>query len=132
MNCNFVAIRALYKENRRSLLDFLRRCRNHNIKALVLLQSNKITVEPHYFQGIMMPFLFEEKKVADFINETHIKDNPALLAWDLIWEPSVWLFQNNVTMFGWNGNPNFRQQWDKKWAGWIDERYGSLNNAESD
>ena len=35
-------------------------------------------------------------------------------------------------MFGWDGNPNFRERWDDDWARWIDERYGSLSNAEAD
>lgn len=132
MGCNFVAIRADYKHNRRTVLDFLRRCRNHNIFVYLLLQTHEVTVEPHYFEGIMMPFHFQEEKFAEFVEETRIANNPALLAWDLIWEPSNWLFKDNVTMFGWDGDPNFRKKWDQDWAEWIDERYGSLKNAEAD
>ena len=132
MGCNFIAIRAHYTENRRTLLDFLRRCLNHDIYVFLFLQQHEVTVEPHYFQGIMMPFLFETDKVTDFIKETRITNNPAVMAWDLIWEPSVWLFQDNVTMFGWDGNPNLRDRWDDDWLNWIDERYGSLANAETD
>ena len=79
-----------------------------------------------------MPFYFRENLVSEFIEETKIASNPALMAWDLIWEPSNWLFKSNTTMFGWDGNPNFRQRWDGDWAAWIDERYGSLANAELD
>lgn len=129
---NFVAVRADYIKNRRSILDFLRRCRNHNIFVYLFLQKNKVTVEPHYFEGIMMPFMFQKRMVEEFIEETRITENPALFAWDLIWEPSNWLFKDQVTMFGWNGNSNFRQRWDKDWAEWIEERYGSLKNAEMD
>lgn len=132
MGANFVAIRANYINDTRTVLDFLRRCRNHNIFVYLFLQRQRVSVEPHYFEGIMMPFLFQEKMVADFIQETRIAENPALFAWDLIWEPSNWLFKDNVTMFGWNGNPNFRQRWDKDWKEWIEERYGSLANAEAD
>ena len=132
MGANFVAIRAHYIENRRTVLDFLRRCHNHGIYVFLFLQSHEITIEPHYFQGLMMPFLFEEEKIARFIEDTRIADNPAVMAWDMIWEPSVWLFKDNVTMFGWDGNPNLRQRWDKDWAEWINERYGNLSNAESD
>lgn len=132
MGANFVAIRANYINDRRSVLDFLRRCHNHNIFVYLLLQTHKITVEPHYFEGIMMPFHFQKEMVTEFIEETHISNNPALFAWDLIWEPSNWLFKDSVTMFGWNGNPNFRQRWDNDWTEWINERYGSLPNAEAD
>ncbi len=132
MGFNFIAIRADYQSNRRSLLDFMRRCRNHDIYVYLLIQTHEVTVEPHYFEGLMMPHYFQEEKVADFIEDTRIADNPALFAWDLIWEPSNWLFQDGVTMFGWDGNPNFREQWDDDWERWIDERYGSLSNAESD
>ncbi|TAL72138.1 MAG: hypothetical protein EPN88_05140, partial [Bacteroidetes bacterium] len=132
MGANFIAIRANYAENRRTLLDFMRRCRNHGIRIYLFLQTHEVTVEPHYFQGILMPFHFEEEKFAEFIKETRISGNPTLMSWDLIWEPSVWLFQDNVGMFGWDGNSNFRQRWDKDWAIWIDDRFGSLSNAEAD
>lgn len=132
MGANFVAIRANYTENKRTLLDFLRRCRNHGIRVFVFLQTHEVTVEPHYFQGIMMPFHFEEDKVTEFIKDTRISTNPALLGWDLIWEPSGWAFNGNVSMFGWDGNSNFRNQWNKDWINWINERYGSISNAEAD
>lgn len=132
MGFNFLAIRADYQTNRRSLLDFMRRCRNHDIYVYLLIQTHEVTVEPHYFEGLMMPFHFQEDRVADFIEDTRITDNPALFAWDLIWEPSHWLFQDSVSMFGWVGNPNFRDQWDDDWEFWIDERYGSLSHAEAD
>lgn len=129
---NFLAIRADYDTNRRSLLDFMRRCRNHDIYVYLLIQTHEVTVEPHYFEGLMMPFHFQEERVAAFIKDTRIADNPALFSWDLIWEPSNWLFQDSISMFGWIGNPNFREQWDDDWELWIDERYGSLSNAEAD
>lgn len=132
MGVNFVAIRANYINDRRTVLDFLRRCHNHDIYVYLLLQKHEVNVEPHYFEGIMMPFHFQNEMVREFMEETHIAENPALFAWDLIWEPSNWLFKDNVTAFGWDGNPNFRQRWDKDWADWIDERYGSLSNAEAD
>ena len=132
MGASFIGIRANYKENKRTILDFLRRCRNHNIYVHLFLQQHEVTAEPHYFQGILMPWHFEKEKVAEFINETHISGNPALLSWDLAWEPAGWVFAERVRGFGWNGNPNFRQTFDKDWANWIDERYGNLESAETD
>lgn len=132
MGGNFIAIRAHYLENRRTLLDFMRRCRNHDIYVYLLIQTHEVTVEPHYFEGLMMPFHFQEEKVADFIQETRMAENPALFAWDLIWEPSNWLFKDSVYFFGWDGDPDFRSRWDSDWEVWIMERYGSLAHAESD
>ena len=132
MGLNFVGIRANYIEDRRTILDFLRRCRNHNIYVFLFLQTHKVTDEPHYFQGILMPWDFQEDKVAEFIKETRIPGNPALFSWDLAWEPSGWVFAGNVRSFGWNGNPNFRDRFDNDWEKWINERYGSLENAEQD
>ena len=132
MGGNFIAIRANYLENRRTLLDFMRRCRNHGIYVYLFLQTHEVTVEPHYFEGLLMPFHFQEKKVADFIKETSMTGNPALFAWDLIWEPSNWLFKDSVYNFGWDGDPNFRARWDGDWEKWITERYGSLAHAEAD
>jgi hypothetical protein len=132
MGANFVAIRANYINDRRTVLDFMRRCRNHNIFVYLLLQKHEVEVEPHYFEGIMMPFHFEKEMVTEFIEETRINENPALMSWDLIWEPSNWLFQDSITFFGWNGDPNFRGRFDPDWEAWINERYGSIKNAETD
>jgi len=63
---------------------------------------------------------------------TRIADNPALLCWDLIWEPAGWVFGDKITSFGWTDPAPYRQRWDGPWAAWIDERYGSLANAEAD
>ncbi len=132
MGLNFVAIRADHQTNRRTLLDFLRRCRNHAIYVFLFVQTHVITDEPHYFQGIMMPQVFQEKASADFIRACRLPDNPALMAYDLIWEPAGWLFGDQVRMFGWSDRAPYRQRWDEDWARWIVEHYGSLNAAEKD
>jgi hypothetical protein len=127
-----VAIRANVKNDRRTLLDFLRRCRNHDIYVFLFVQTHVIADEPHYFQGIMMPQVFQEEASADFIQACRLPDNPALMAYDLIWEPAGWLFGDQVRMFGWSDPAPYRQRWDEDWARWIDERYGSLAAAEED
>jgi hypothetical protein len=68
MGANFVAIRAHHENDRRTVLDFLRRCRNHGIVAMLFLQSHVITDDPHYFQGIMTPFHYQTDAVRDFMN----------------------------------------------------------------
>jgi len=132
MGLNFVAIRANVKNDRRTLLDFLRRCRNHDIYVFLFVQTHVITDEPHYFQGIMMPQHFQEEASADFIRACRLPDNPALMAYDLIWEPAGWLFGDQVRMFGWSESEPYRRRWDNDWARWIENRYGSLAAAEKD
>ncbi|MEN6535735.1 MAG: hypothetical protein ABFD89_18875, partial [Bryobacteraceae bacterium] len=132
MGATFLGIRVNHQDNRRTILDFLRRCRNHGLRVFVFVQSHVISDDPHYFQGIMMPFHFQEELAADFIRETRLADNPALLAWDLIWEPAGWVFSDNQSSFGWKGDLNYRKRWDADWAKWIDDRYGNIANAEAD
>ncbi|HPA16183.1 MAG TPA: hypothetical protein PLU30_00450 [Verrucomicrobiae bacterium] len=132
MGASFVAIRAHHQNDRRTVLDFLRRCHNHGIRAFLFLQSHVITDDPHYFQGLMMPHHFQEEAVTDFIRATRIAENPTLMGWDLIWEPAGWLFGGKYNSFGWTETAPYRQRWDTDWARWIDERYGSLANAEAD
>jgi len=132
LGMNLVAIRAHHRNDRRTLLDFLRRCGRHGIAAFLFVQSHQITDDPHYFQGLMMPFHFQEAEVVDFVRETRLADNPALLGYDLIWEPAGWVFGGPQRSFGWPETTPYRQRWDAAWARWIDERYGSLAAAERD
>lgn len=132
MGANFVAIRAHHQNDRRTVLDFLRRCHSHGIRAFLFLQSHVITDDPHYFQGLMMPHHFQEEAVAEFIRVTRLAENPTLMGWDLIWEPAGWLFGGKYNSFGWTETVPYRQRWDADWARWIDERYGNLANAEAD
>lgn len=132
MGATFVAIRAHHQNDRRTVLDFLRRCRNHGIRMFLFVQSHVITDDPHYFQGLMMPHHFQEKDVAEFMRATRLAENPTLMGWDLIWEPAGWLFGGKYNSFGWTETAPYRQRWDADWARWIDERYGNLANAEAD
>lgn len=132
MGATFVAIRAHHQNDRRTVLDFLRRCRNHGLRAFLFVQSHVITDDPHYFQGLMMPHHFQEKDVAEFMRATRLAENPTLMGWDLIWEPAGWLFGGKYNSFGWTDTAPYRQRWDADWVRWIGERYGSLANAEAD
>jgi len=131
LGANFVAIRAHHQNDRRTLLDFLRRCQRHGIRVFLFVQSHVITDDPHYFQGLMMPHHFQEEAVAEFIRATRLAENPTLMGWDLIWEPAGWLFGGKYNSFGWTETAPYRQRRDADWARWIDERYGSLANAEA-
>lgn len=132
MGGNFVAIRAHFRNDQRTVLDFLRRCRRHNIRVMLHVQRHEVTDEPHYFQGIMNPTNFQADAVREFIEATRLAHNPTLLAYDLIWEPAGWMFAGGNYMFGWANKGLYRDRWDADWAVWIDQRYGSLANAEAD
>jgi hypothetical protein len=132
MGSTFVAIRAHHQNDRRTVLDFLRRARAHGIRTMLFLQSHEITDDPHYFQGLMMPYHFQTAKVVDFLRATRLADNPALLGYDLIWEPAGWVFGGRMDMFGWKEAAPYRQRWDEAWGRWINARYGSVANAEAD
>jgi hypothetical protein len=130
LGANFVSIRAHAQNDVRTLPDFLRRCKNHGIRAMVFVQTHVITDDPHYFQGVMMPFHFQEDVVAEFVRATRLADNPTLLGYEVIWEPS-WVFGGPQTAFGVDRMP-YRQRWDEAWSKWIVDRYGSLADAETD
>jgi hypothetical protein len=132
MGATFVCIRAHHQNDRRTLLDFLRRARLHNIRTMVFFQTHEVTVEPHYFQGMMMPYHFQEAACAEALRAMRLPDNPALLGYDLMWEPAGWVFGAAPSMFGWKETVPYRQRWDAAWARWIVERYGSLAQAEAD
>jgi hypothetical protein len=61
-----------------------------------------------------------------------LADNPAIFAWDTIWEPAGWVFGGRSNSHGWRETTPYRERWDADWARWIDERYGSLAAAEAD
>jgi hypothetical protein len=132
MGATFVCIRAHYQNDRRTMLDFLRRARLHGIRTMVFFQTHEISDDPHYFQGMMMPYHFQEAACAEAIRVTRLADNPGLLGYDLIWEPAGWVFGGTPNMFGWKETVPYRQRWDAAWARWIVERYGSLAQAEAD
>ncbi|MGC8737761.1 MAG: hypothetical protein ACP5UA_03830 [Candidatus Hydrogenedens sp.] len=65
------------------------------------------------------PFDFEWDKIKEMIEYYRLSEHDEVFAYDLAWEP----------MFpGHEG----RKRWDKEWAGWVTERYGSIENAEKD
>ncbi|OIO00361.1 hypothetical protein COY52_04360 [Candidatus Desantisbacteria bacterium CG_4_10_14_0_8_um_filter_48_22] len=96
------------KGNARNLMDFLRRCEKHGIKVNGFLNGAS-------------PIDFNEKTVREFMEAGKLKDNPAVFAYDIIWEPGNSMF-----------NADGRKRWAKDWQAWINERYGSLDNAEAD
>ena len=108
LGMNMVSIQLGDQGNLRNLLDFLRRCRAHDVKVFGFL-------------GPASPLGFDHAKVAQFISAGRLAENPALFAYDTIWEPGNWVFRKDK-----------RRTWDRDWGQWIAERYGSIANAEAD
>ena len=92
----------------RNLLDFLRRCGQHHIKV-------------NLFCGLASPLALRQEALRDFIRTAHLRDNPTVFAYDIIWEPGNYTF-----------NKDRRKHWDSDWRAWIVERYGSIERAEKD
>ena len=92
----------------RNLLDFLARCKRHNIYVNAFLKQAN-------------PFSFDEEKVKSIIIGGELIHIPTIFAYDVCWEPGNYIFNQN-------GRPNF----DKRWRTWLVERYGSIENAIAD
>jgi hypothetical protein len=108
LGINLVSIQMGGPKNIRNLLDFMRRCENHRIKVNGFLSGAS-------------PLEFNEDAVRQFIQEARLADNPALFAYDIIWEPGNWVF-----------NGENRKNYDRDWERWLVERYGGLADAEAD
>jgi hypothetical protein len=91
--------------------DFLNRCRHHNMKVFYFL-----------FWGNPMANA-DVAKIKQHIEAAGIKDHPAILAWELAWEP---IYYSGPVK---KGNMEFLVP---DWNAWIVERYGSVEEAEKD
>ncbi len=88
----------------RNLEDFLRRCHDHHLKAYVFLgPANPIGPNPDLVDRI--------------IRGAHLDRSPAILAYDIIWEP--FYYRDRVHL-------------DAEWEAWVINRYGSVSAAEAD
>ncbi|MHB0998289.1 MAG: glycoside hydrolase 5 family protein [Armatimonadota bacterium] len=108
MGLNAVATALMMDEaDSQNVIDFLRRCRNHNIKVMLHLGM------------YLSPMDDDWPKVLDMLKRCRISDNDALFAYDLCWELGYGMYSQ-------------RKRWDRDWEEWVIERYGSIGNAESD
>ncbi|MCK5804425.1 MAG: hypothetical protein KAI66_16425 [Lentisphaeria bacterium] len=109
LGINMVSIQSPAVEQCRNLLDFSRRCANHGIRI-------------NLYCGLASPLAFQETKLKDFLETARIPGNPTIFAYDTIWEPGNHVFKDDAK----------RALWDDHWRAWINERYGSIENAERD
>lgn len=108
LGINLVSIQAPDLQFHRNLLDFLARCRRHDIYV-------------NLYCGLASPLGFREKELREFITTARLADNPAIMAYDTIWEPGNYVFQGDR-----------RGGWDDQWRAWVVEQYGSIAAAEAD
>ena len=88
----------------RNLLDFLIRCRDHQLKVNLSLRP-----------GTPMNFRWDE--IREIITANRLAQNDTIVAYDVAWEPM------------WRGRRE-RRRYDRLWAAWIDGEYGSVEAAE--
>lgn len=91
------------------LLDFLYRADRHGIKASIS------------FPAATSPINFSLPALRDLVHRARIAENPAVFAYDIMWEPGNYMF-----------NEEGRKTWDPFWEEWLIERYGSIERAEQD
>ncbi len=99
----FIYHQSIHAQN---LLDILRR-----LKSLDLLAN--LSLRPG------TPMEFEWDKIREIIEYYRLWQHDSVFAFDLAWEPNF-------------GSQEERRRWDSAWRDWIDERYGSLEQAEQD
>ncbi len=90
-----------------NVIDFLRRCRNHGILVNLALVSNPKDKDFRERFDFWTPI----------IRELRLPENPTVMAYDIDWEPT-WL------------DPGYRKQFDGDWTRFVEDRYGSVENAE--
>jgi len=89
-----------------AFVDFMERAHRHGLKCHVYIAGT----EP------MFPNYDKAKKL---IEAARLSERPAMFAYDLGWEVRV-------------GREEKRQGADTAWKRWIEDRYGSVSNAEKD
>ncbi len=108
LGINMISIQNFNSQTYPELLDFLRRCAAHNIKVNLFLTTSS-------------PLDFKEKEVRQYIENGKLAYNPAIFAYDIIWEPGNYVF-----------NKSNRPKWNKDWNKWICDQYGGIDAAEKD
>lgn len=108
LGINLVSVQLGQLDNAENLRDFLHRCRAHRIWV-------------NGFLSPASPVVYNESAIRAFIEAAGLRDEPALFAYDIIWEPGNHLF-----------NEEGRQRWTPDWNRWVQERYGDLESAAKD
>lgn len=94
----------------RDLKDFVERCHRHGMKLFYFLPWG------NPMHGA------DPQAIRQHIDRAGLRNHPAILAWELAWEP---IYYSGPA----GGKMDFLQE---AWNAWLVERYGSLENAERD
>jgi hypothetical protein len=94
----------------RDLQDFVERCHRHGMKLFYFLRWG------NPMNGA------DPEAIKRHIDAAGLKNHPAILAWELAWEPIYYGATANGKMDSLLGD----------WNAWIVDRYGSLDEAERD
>lgn len=109
MGINQVSIQSPPPAEYRNLLHFIRLCKKRGVYV-------------NLFVGQASPLAYDGPELKSFLETARIPGNATVFAYDTIWEPGNYIFKDDSA----------RAKWDAEWRAWIDERYGSLENAEKD
>ena len=91
-------------------IDFLDRCERHGIKVF-------------FFLPYARPFAdANAETVMSYLDRSGIKDHPAVMCWELAWEP----------IHGSWGDGEALSFMREPWNDWVVERYGSVESATAD
>lgn len=109
-NCLFLRLEGgAFSRYESSFKDFLIRCRNHNFK--ISLSYPNATCPVYYYSEAFK----EVMERFDLVND------PTLFSHDISWEIGHQ-----------PASPLYTNYWDLPWKEWLEERYGSVENAEKD
>jgi hypothetical protein len=109
----------------RALIDFLERCRNHGIWARIFLSATYLNGP---YNGQLSPTL------DNYLQSAYLPGNDRVFAYELLWEPMIGMHDtggvgelvNGVVTAANTG----RTILDPDWLAWVNDRYGSLANAQ--
>ena len=105
LGMNSISIQYPNVECARPVMDLLERCRERGIKVNVSANGHPISGKP--------------EKAAGLAAAAHFAENDTVYTYDLAWEPHLGAYAE-------------RKELDPRWNRWLEDRYGSVANAEKD
>jgi len=92
----------------RDQLDFLDRCLRHGIRCYFTVPYGRAYAGADF------------ARIKDYIEKAGLRDHPAIMCWELAWEPIEGAWNKDLEKLG------------PDWNRWLVERYGSVEHALSD
>lgn len=101
--------------------ESIREC--NNILDLITRAEELGIVTDLSIRRHVYPMDYVEDEVEELIKKLHLDEVDSIVAYDIAWEPRIGTY-NDTRYVG-------RKGWDKDWAAWIVEQYGSVEHAEA-